>query len=98
MDCQHNGNSLNVTTQNDSNTSGSGAWAQNHPTIPLNVCPACGYCPSCGRGGHYTAPYYPPYQPNYPYMPVWPWFPEYLPTYTTYGTATAPSESVKVWC
>lgn len=29
-------------------------------------CPACGYCPHCGRGGHQTLPCYP--------IPVWsPW-------------------------
>ena len=98
MDCQHNGNSLNVTPQNDSNTTDYGPWADKNPTVAVNACPSCGYCPHCGRGGHYTSPYYPPYQPNYPYMPVWQWIPEYAPTYTTYGTADILPEPVKVWC
>ena len=88
MDCQHTVTSLNVTPENGTNTSGSMTWADNKPTNA---------CPHCGRGGHYTSPYYPPYQPNYPYMPIWQWFPDHSPTYTT-GTATMPPEPVKVWC
>ena len=38
---------------------------------PQHVCPACGYCPCCGRGGtpvpYYPSPYVPPYQPTYPW-------------------------------
>ena len=35
-------------------------------------CPACGHCPTCGRGGHQLVPYNPwqPYYPPYP-QPVW---------------------------
>ena len=29
------------------------------------MCPACGYCPHCGRGGDHFSPY------TYPYGPVW---------------------------
>ena len=33
----------------------------------LAPCPRCGYCPYCGRGGYYPAPYYLRY--TYPYYP-----------------------------
>lgn len=37
-----------------------------------HACPNCGYCPHCGRGGHYVAPYYPTYpQPSYPWERPW---------------------------
>ncbi len=37
------------------------------------VCPNCGYCPHCRRGGYYKDPYaYPPYYPPYPqHYPFW---------------------------
>ena len=40
-------------------------------------CERCGYCPSCGRGGYRTSPFWSPpftylYQPNtYPYWNTW---------------------------
>lgn len=33
--------------------------------FPRSVCPSCGYCPHCGRGGYGTVPYWPTYQPYY---------------------------------
>lgn len=44
-------------------------------------CPACGYCPACGRGGNRFAPYQPwqePWYPPYP-QPIWVDTP-YVPT------------------
>lgn len=35
---------------------------------PKAVCPNCGYCPHCGRGGHGVAPYQPM---PYPYYDPW---------------------------
>jgi hypothetical protein len=36
-----------------------------------SVCPSCGYCPTCGRGGHYHAPYVVPQ----PWTPTpYPWW------------------------
>jgi hypothetical protein len=32
-------------------------------------CPSCGHCPTCGRGGYYTQPYWPSYPYSYPYGP-----------------------------
>lgn len=40
------------------------------------VCPHCGYCRHCGRGG--SVPYYP--APSWPYTP---WYPTPYWTYTT---------------
>ncbi len=38
--------------------------------IGQHPCPACGYCPHCGRGGLQTQPY--PWQfPSYPVYPMW---------------------------
>jgi len=34
-----------------------------------NTCPSCGYCHYCGRGGHFTTPYY----PTYPWQPQITW-------------------------
>ncbi len=35
------------------------------PTRVESPCPACGYCPHCGRGGYHTYPWYqPPYYTN----------------------------------
>lgn len=39
-----------------------------HREQAQNACPNCGYCPHCGRGGHYVYPYY--YQPWYPNWPT----------------------------
>ena len=41
-----------------------------------STCPACGYCPHCGRG------YHQPYYPTYPYPS--PYQPPYYPTYPTW--------------
>lgn len=30
-----------------------------------NICPCCGYCKHCGRGGNYFNPYINPYYYNY---------------------------------
>lgn len=38
---------------------------------PESKCPACGYCPHCGRRD--AAPTYIPY-PVYPYYPTNPWY------------------------
>ena len=58
-------------------------------------CKACGYCPSCGRGGYQTTPLYPYYPNPYQTGPIWQWNPQYSPTYTT-GTGT--NTNVTVWC
>jgi hypothetical protein len=38
-------------------------WAKASP------CPACGHCPTCGRGGYNTSPHWtiPGYNPQFPY-------------------------------
>lgn len=28
-----------------------------YPPYGTQPCPHCGHCPTCGRGGHYVAPY-----------------------------------------
>lgn len=62
-----------------------------------DVCPNCGYCKHCGRGGHHVAPWV---IPSYPYpwiQPVWiggPWTlsdqpsPTQVVTTTTYDETT----------
>jgi hypothetical protein len=35
-----------------------------------NVCPNCGYCPHCGRGGYHTYPYW-LYQPCWTQPYIW---------------------------
>ena len=67
---------LNEGGQNNINTQpnvqiGSG---QNIP-IPIQqqVCPHCGYCPTCGRPRYQTAPYWPWYQPYQPWQPYIVW-------------------------
>ena len=42
----------------------------------MHVCPNCGYCPHCGRGGYRPMPWYP--------QPYWPW---YIWTTTPTGAA-----------
>lgn len=49
----------------ESQTNQSGYWTQPYPTHPGGGCPACGYCPHCGRG-RYVSPYINPW----PYTPV----------------------------
>ena len=61
------------TTEGDAQTSGGmvGGGSQTE-----HVCPACGYCPCCGRRN--PQPFYPWY-PVYPVNPVYPVYP--YPTY-----------------
>lgn len=51
---------------------------------PQHVCPNCGACPHCGRGGYRTYPY--PYYTQ-PWWGIYPPMPPYYvgdwPTYTT---------------
>lgn len=35
------------------------------------VCPSCGHCKECGRGGPLQFRPYVPYVPYYPYQPYW---------------------------
>lgn len=67
---------------------------------PQQPCPGCGRCPSCGRGGYHTAPFW-PYQPtNVPYpSPYNPWA---IPMGTTTVTAgqsdmTMASGNLRAW-
>jgi hypothetical protein len=50
-----------------------------------DVCPSCGHCPTCGRGGHQVAPWVVP-TPYYPTHPVHPWYPG--PIWISSGTHT----------
>jgi hypothetical protein len=51
-------------------------------------CPSCGHCPTCGRGGWGTLPWYPyPYVPTYPYPYRITWTAPY--TVTGGGTFTS---------
>lgn len=34
-----------------------------------NLCPNCGYCACCGRGGYFVQPY--PWRPQYPHWGQW---------------------------
>jgi len=52
-----------------------------HTVVQGQVCPCCGYCPTCGRGGQKFIPYPSPwinpwFQPWYPANPIWisPWY------------------------
>ncbi len=55
----------------------------------VSVCPSCGYCPHCGRGGHQVAPWVVP-MPYYPqpyqtwWGPTWTGHPTTLPSFPTY--------------
>ncbi len=51
------------------------------PSTAAQPCPACGHCPTCGRGGHQVAPWVVP-MPYYP-QPYQPWW---GPTWTGGGT------------
>lgn len=51
------------------------------PSSSPSVCPACGYCPHCGRGGAQTIPFYP--QTPYPW-----WVPAPNPWTTIICTTT----------
>lgn len=61
------------------NCSCSSLTVSGHAEDPLpvkGVCPNCGYCPCCGRGGYQQAPYWPTYPPNpTPSIPYWPGYP-----------------------
>jgi hypothetical protein len=69
---------------------------------PLQPCPACGYCPCCGRRGHqfspFPVPYYEqPWYPPYP-QPIWVgggYTGGYVPTSTTGGW---PPPGITVTC
>lgn len=64
------------------NTDGEMLWGG-----PMNQkpCPACGYCPCCGRQAAPVVPYVPVYpQPYYP-PPVMPWQPPWYP-FNPWGT------------
>jgi hypothetical protein len=55
------------------------AWGGTYPPLqPQHVCPACGYCPCCGRGR---------YVPNYP-PPYWPLYVPYVGDYPNWPTTT----------
>lgn len=77
----------------DQTTGGTGnvLWEQIKKELALDkpdgVCPRCGYCPHCGRGGYQTIPYY-PYHP-YPLTP-YPWW--QYPTWSGTGTTTIGSQ------
>lgn len=60
------------------------------------VCPHCGYCEECGRGGHQMAPVYPvPTWPS-PWWQVVPW-PYHLQPYTiNWGTGTASDNVLRI--
>lgn len=53
------------------------AWGGTYPPpVEPHPCPACGYCPHCGRGGT-VVPHYPPSIPYYG-----PYYPPVYPPYT----------------
>lgn len=60
----------------------------NYQSGQQHVCPACGYCPCCGRKNAVPVPSYPPWPgcPS-PYDPIPFWVP-YNPVYTTGGCNT----------
>jgi len=71
------------------------AWGGIQPPQPQHVCPACGHCPCCGRGGYQFQPW--PGYPN-PYIgdPIpYPWGGPWYGTNTT----TAPNTNMlyTVW-
>jgi hypothetical protein len=59
-----------------------GGGLGNYQVGQQHVCPACGYCPCCGRKNAVPVPSYPQW-PGYPspYDPI-PFWPPYTPTYT----------------
>lgn len=57
-----------------------------------DVCPCCGYCRHCGRGGHQAVPFYPVrpwYQPT-----VWPTWISTTPTVTVTSGSTTTSNVI----
>ena len=55
------------------------AWGGTYtPPQPQHVCPACGYCPCCGRQT---------IQPHYT-QPIWYWNPNTAPFYSSTTTNT----------
>lgn len=65
------------------------ADAQNCVAPAPQPCPACGHCPTCGRGAR-TAPYIYPYTRPYPYWPTW------IGTITVDGTAQRTATTYKL--
>lgn len=52
-----------------------------------DVCPSCGHCPTCGRGGHHLAPWVVPMPSPYPWHYYQPYY-HNLPYQVTCETAT----------
>ena len=64
------------------------SYTVNQPAT--SVCPNCGHCPTCGRGGYQTYPYTRPWEYSWVYWYPNPYTNPYQPAWTGSGSNTIP--------